>query len=947
MVFISYAHEDADWLEKIQRHLEALKYGGHVDPWDDRRIVTGADWETEICAALDAARLGVLLISPAFFNSKFIQDVELPRFLTDPRRIFWIPIRGSSAVHTQIGKYQAAWNPETPLEGIQSEADLNAALVQICERLLQALKDTPGTMGGGAGRPFQVPYPRNPFFTGREEFLAELHRALTDESGTVIGQQAIAGLGGVGKTQTAVEYAYRHREVYEGGVYWVTAETESTLLGGYGELARLLKLPAAQEADREVVVAAVKRWLAEHTGWLLILDNADEPQMLAGYLPAAPGGRVLITTRAAALGPLAQRLELNELPAEEGAAFVLRRAGALAPESPLAGATAADLEAALALTAAMDGLPLALDQAGAYMEETQCAPGEYLALYHESRAALLERRGELAPGHASVTVTFSLAGEQLQACPAAADLLRFCAFLAPDAIPEEIFTAGAEHLPPALAEAVAQPLQWRETLREGCRYSLLERDADSRTLSLHRLVQEVVREGMGEEQRREWAERVVRVLNAATPEVEFEAWPLCDRLLPHQLACAEYIDEQGSACLEAARLLNQTAEYLGERAQYSAAEPMYRRALAIREREMGDEQPQTATSLNDLAGLLQDQGNYAEAEPLYRRALAIRERALGTEHPDTATSLSDLGVLLDDRGDYAGAETLHLRALAICEKTLGAEHRDTATSLNNLATLLWAKGDYAGAEQLFRRALTIREKVLGPEHPDTAATINDLAWLLRDQGDYVESEALLRRAIAVWEHALGPEHPHTAVSLNNLALVVLAQGDCVEAEALLRRALAIRECALGPEHPDTASSLSNLATLRRTIGDYAGAEPLLRRALSVYGKVLGPEHPLTGKSLHNMALLLEAKGDYAGAESLYRRALAIREQALGPEHPDTAASLNGLASLLWAQGDDAGAEPLYRRALAIAEKTLGPMHPTTQVFAGNLRRLLDKLGRPE
>ena len=689
---------------------------------------------------------------------------------------------------------------------------------------------------------FNVPFPRNPVFTGRDEFLAELHRTLDPGDST-----AISGLGGIGKTQAAVEYAYRHWDDYD-HVLWVTAADPSATASGYGEIASLLGLPEAGEADEGVVVEAVKRWLETHEGWLLILDNADDLKVLPPFLPATHQGRVLITTRSSVTGGLARRLDLQKMPVEEGALFLLRRGKRIGGSALLESALEEDREAALALSKEMDGLPLALDQAGAYIEEAHVTPKRYLELYLKRGKELRDLRHpdeDLPADHVSVTVTFTLAFDKVKANAAAADLVRLCAFLAPDAIPEEIFTKGASHLTEPLREAAKDPLKWDKAVGEACRYSLLERDPDACTLTMHRVVQAVVRDGMAEAEQRTWAERAVNAVDAATPGVEFANWPLCERLLPHQFACAEHVDRYAIETPTTAHLLNQAGNYLRERARYPEAEPLNRRALAVCEKALGREHPNTAQSLNNLAGLLQARGDLARAEPLYRQALAIDEKALGPEHPDTATSLNNLAGLLRARGDLDGAEPLFRRALAIVEQAVGPEHPSTAGSINNLAGLLEERGDMTAAEPLYRRALEICEKVLGPEHPDTATSLNNLAGLLRAQGNLAGAEPLCRQALAIREKTLGPEHPTTAQSLNNLAALLYAQGNLAGAEALQRRALATVESVLGPEHSDVAHSLNNLAVLLWDRGDRDAAVDLCRRARGILHKSLGGDHPDT------------------------------------------------------------------------------------------------------
>jgi tetratricopeptide (TPR) repeat protein len=287
--------------------------------------------------------------------------------------------------------------------------------------------------------------------------------------------------------------------------------------------------------------------------------------------------------------------------------------------------------------------------------------------------------------------------------------------------------------------------------------------------------------------------------------------------------------QRKAAAEKGARESEDAACFLGqalyEQPKYRESAEAYREALRYR--------PEDATVMNNLGLSLRQAGDYAGAEPLYRRALAIREKALGSEHPDVAQSLNNLAELLRAKGDCAGAEPLHRRALAIWEKVLGPEHPNVATSLNNLALLLKAKGDYAGAEPLHRRALAIFEKALGPEHPNVATGLNNLAGLLQAKADYAGAEPLFHRALAICEKALGPEHPSVAASLDNLAALLEARGDYAAAEPLYWRALAIDEKVLGSEHSDVATDLNNLAGLLWAKGNYARAEPLYRRALAI------------------------------------------------------------------------------------------------------------------
>jgi hypothetical protein len=541
-----------------------------------------------------------------------------------------------------------------------------------------------------SGSLWTVPYRRNPFFTGRESLLKDLHDHLTaTRTATLTQPQAISGLGGIGKTNIAVEYAYRHEPDYR-AVLWVNAATRETVIADYVTLAAQLQLPEKEAPDQTITVAAVKDWLENTSDWLLIFDNADDLALVEDFLPVKGHGHLLLTTRAQAPGTLARSIEVEEMDTQEGTLLLLRRAKVLAPNAPLDQASLEDRTSAEAIVHAMDGLPLALDQAGAYIEETACGLVTYLERYQHQPIPLLQRRGVSGKDHPlPVAKTWSLSFGQVEGqSPAAADLLHLCAFLAPDAIPEELMVEGARELTPPL-----QPLATTSSLLDEAiailrRFSLLRRNPQDHTLWVHRLVQAILRASLSEHTQQEWAERTVRAVNQAFPTVSFETWPACQRCLPHAHACADLITHYRLVFPEAADLLNQAATYMYDRGLYTEAEPLYQGALEIREQVLGAMHPDTAISLNNLARLYHAQGKYEQAEPLLKRALEIREQVLGAMHPDTAISLNNLALLYDAQGKYEQAEPLLKRALQICEQVLGATHPDTALIRENYAELL-------------------------------------------------------------------------------------------------------------------------------------------------------------------------------------------------------------------------------------------------------------------
>ncbi|RXH56804.1 tetratricopeptide repeat protein [Granulicella sibirica] len=635
---------------------------------------------------------------------------------------------------------------------------------------------------------WHVPHRRSDGFTGRETALIDLREALERR-----GIAALFGLGGMGKTQTATEYAWRYRAQYK-AVFWIDADSTETLRAGFVSVAAALGLASADARDQELAVAEVQTWLVQNPGWLLILDNADELLPVKRFVPAHGSGHVLLTTREHAVRAMAEGVPMRPMAQEEGALLLLRSAGVLRKEQTLAEAKEEDRRDALKLSEELGGLPLALDQAGAYILETPSTISRYLGVYATRAAKLLNQRGVLGE-HKPVTVTFSLAFQKVaEKNPAAGDLIRFCAFLAPDAIPDEIFLAGdgsllGEHL----AAAAKSEGDFDEVIKDACKFSLVSRDAEKRTLSVHRLVQAVVRDGMPREDQRLWAERVIRVMNNAFPNVEFKNWALCQRLIVHSQSCASLAAEWSFDFAGVANLLNKAAYYLDDRALFTEAEPLYQHSLAVREKISGPEHPDVATGLNNLAVLYRKRGKYAEAESLYQRSLALRERVFGPNDPDVAASLNNLALLYRRQGRYAEAEPLYQRCCAIQERTLGPDHPDLATGLSNLALLYQSQDRDAEAEPLYQRSLAIRERVLGPYHPDVAISLNNIASFYDRRGKYGESEPLYQRSLTIFEGAQGPNHPDVATVLENLAKLYEAQGMLREATPFWERARSIRE----------------------------------------------------------------------------------------------------------------------------------------------------------
>ncbi len=829
-VFLSHNSRDKAAVEKLAQRLHAAGIRPFLDKW---HLVPGEPWQEALEEALaESATYAVFLgsegigpweneemraaldertrdrsfqVIPVLLpDATRPENEELPRFL---RRLTWVDFRQGLDDEDAVHRLMAG------IRGLPPGAPSEVAEANSC-------------------RYWNVSHRPNRNFTGRDEELATLRQALQQKGAAALGQtQAIRGLGGVGKTQTAVEYAYRYRDDYQ-AVLWVRAETEVELVSGFSDLAAVLDLPEKDAENQEEAIEAVKRWLASSTSWLLVLDNADDPDLVEPFVPTVHRGHVLLTSRAWNFSRLkiVRPVRLDALKRDEAVAFLLSRTGKEDAEED-------QKQAAAELASDLGDLPLALVQAAAYIHDRQCRFDDYLASYRQRRLRLLES-GEPDDYPASVATTWAVNFEEVERESAAsADVLRLSAFLAPEQIPVEILTLGVAELGPVLSPsltgAAENPLVVSDLFKPLSRYSLIEQNPEARSFSVHRMVQEVIKAALDEGDRRRWAERVVRALDSAFPEVEISNWPLCGRLLPQAMAAVELVDRHRLELEPAAKLFNEAGAYSRARGRYRQAVTLIKRSLAITEKMPEPDHLPLATSLNNLGSLYSTQGDYASAAPLFERSLAIVEKTLGRDHPNVAVNLNNLAVLRHRQGDYASAAPLYKRSLTISENVLGAEHPTVAQGLNNLAELYRGEGNYASAMPLYQRSLAIRERILDPEHPDVAESLNNLALLHHDQGDYATSAPLYKRSLEILENALGSEHPHLATVLNNLARLYQDQGDHTSAAPLFERSLEILENALGREHPLVAALLENYAGLLAEADQAEEAAELEARAKAI------------------------------------------------------------------------------------------------------------------
>ncbi|MFC7273585.1 tetratricopeptide repeat protein [Paractinoplanes rhizophilus] len=772
--------------------------------------------------------------------------------------------------------------------------------------------------------PALVGLPRRPVrtFVGRERELAAL-------SGATV---TVHGLGGVGKSELALQFAYARRDRYS-LIWWVTADEPAAIESGLAELTyRLHPDGRIVATDREAAGWAMT-WLQTHPGWLLVLDNVERRADVEPLLGGLTAGSIIVTTRRDVgwdeITDETLRLDVLSPPAAADLLLTLGRPedAVLSPpaavdpwptpgrpeDAALSPAAAADPSptpgrpedavVAEVLAAELGYLPLALRQAGAYLRETRTGLATYLADLRTDPAGTLEAVAAGDAAERAVARVWSMTLTRITELePLAIRLLAVLSCLAPDDLPRDVLHHLGEARP-RVDRALGVLASYHMITLTGT------------TVAVHRLVQSVVAAGQRDD-RPETLRAAMRALTETRPggdaSVRPETWPRWATLSPHINALARACpDDVGGADLAA--LLGEHALFDQSQGRYRAKFEAEARALRIEEAEFGPDHPFVAVRLNNLANTVVALGYPADAEPLQRRSLAITERAFGPDHPDVAIRLNNLALTLIDLGRPAEAEPLQRRALAVTESTLGAGHPAVATRLGNLAITLTELGRPAEAELLQRRALSTTENALGPDHPNVALRLTNLASCLDALDRPADSEPLLRRAVRIMEATYGPEHPHVAITMGSLGIVLLRLNRPEEAEPLLRTALATGEAAFGPDHPETATGLANLAAALEALGRPAEAVPLQQRALAILEARHGANHPAVGRLVSNLALTLATMQRFAEAEALQRRALAIAEATRDPAHPEISRRLLHLAAIVDRQGRRAEAEELVRR----------------------------------
>jgi tetratricopeptide (TPR) repeat protein len=780
----------------------------------------------------------------------------------------------------------------------------------------------------------------NPRFVGRERELAEIERLLTAQRGRRL-PVALHGLPTVGKSALALEYAHRHAAAYD-LVWWVRADHRTSVLADLAELARSLGAP---RGGHRALAAGLTAQLARFGRWLLIFDDAARPQDLDDCLPAAANGDVLITTWSREFRLTVTSLEVEPFSPADAQRFLCDRTGSV------------DLEAAARLAHAFGYLPLALDQAAAYVTRAGLTLDHYLELYELHRDELV--RMGLDDGHEQASIESRLRGafERLERhTPAAAQLAMLLSFVAPVTVPDDLVTSVADLLPDPLAGMLGhEPTYLQRARGTLILHSLAEPERHG--LRMHSLVQAAIRRHLSRPAQQVWAGHAVRMLLREWPfdPQNPSAWPRCAALAGHAVAASRLADQLDAAPEETASLLRTVGVYHMEQAgpvttgtELPLAREQLERALAILETTCRPDDPEIALTLMHLGRALRRLDRPQDARAALERAVRILESAPG-RHAALPSVLTHLAQALRDLGDHAGARDLLRDALRRYEAEPSTDVGKLAWVLAHLGRVQRRLGNHAGARETLRRALKLVDDAGRRCDHHIAALLIQLGRVLRRLGDYGAAAAVLERALLANQAVFGPRHHRTAEVLIHIGALLRDQGHLAEARARLELAFEINVAAYGPSHHTTARARAHLGRVLRRMEELPRAREMLERALADVERARGRDHPQVAWTLVHLSTVLQAQGLLDRARAVLERALTITERTYPPGHPDVAWILTHLAAvtILHDPRRRVAADAALERALSITENAYGKDHLDVAWVLTHVGTAFQRAGRLE
>src|SRR4051794_33318667 len=865
--FISHAGRDTGWAEWLGWQLQQAGWTVELDVWD---WSPGEDFVARMAAALERADRLLAVCTEAYFVSAF-GGAEL-------RAAF----AGSAATQRRIVPVLVEPVTLPPLYAPLIHLDLTgldeaAAAARLRDRLAGVrptgpppfprpgpapMSEDKPRFAGALPAVWKAP-PRNPRFTGRDGMLAELRRRLRAGEGTLV-VQALYGLGGVGKTQLAIEYAHRFAADYQ-LVWWIDAEQPVLIPEQLAALAARLDLaPGPTMAD------TVDRLLTElrHRGrWLLVFDNAERPGDVADYRPGG-AGHVLITSRSPGWGALGGRLEVDVLTRPETIALLRARIPMMTEE-------------------------LAAAQAAGYLEQTDLPAADYLRRFRTHRATLLAR-GDVVGYHGRVDTAWALSLQRLRGeDPAAVQLLQLAAFLAPEPIPLALFSQHPELMEEPLRGTAADPDALADTVGALVDYSLIRRSADG--FQAHRLVQAVIRQQLPSDRQQATAERGVALLAAASPRDPEDpvSWGAYARLASHVLATAPQGDHDPAGrhlVLDTARFLHAKGDSRGSRA---VGAPLLDRWRSI----LGPDHPDTLTAASTLILALAQLGEAEPARALSEDTLQRSRRVLGLDHPTTLWAAAALIQILNQLGAAKPARALSEAPLQRCRRAFGPDHATTLGVAAALTLALVQLGAAKPARALGEDTVQRCHRVLGLDHPTTLWVAAALTLALVQLGEVEPARALGEDTVQRCRRAFGPDHVITLWAAGTLTLALARLGAAKPARALGEDTVQRCRRLLGPDHVITLLAAAALTSALALSGEAEAARALGEDTLARCRRVLGPDHVIALLAAAALTGALALSGEAEATRALGEDTLARCRRVLGPDHP-IALYLTRVASII-------------------------------------------------
>ena len=777
--------------------------------------------------------------------------------------------------------------------------------------------------------------PRNPNFTGREDLLDQLGKRLTAGGTTAVLPSALHGMGGIGKTQIATEYIYRHLHDYD-VIWWIAAARPTQIRASLTELASQLGLPAARDANAAVLaVREALRTGRPYRRWLLVFDAAESPDEVRSFFPANGPGEVLITSRNPDWAGVARPLELAVFEREESIELLRKRG----PEIETADADR--------LADKLGDLPLAIEQAAAWRAVTGMPVREYLRLFDESVAEILDTSAP--PDYeVSVAAAWNVSFDELRTRnPAAHQILHICAFFSPDPISRDLFTGVSRvSISPELDAALRDPIKLARAIRDINRYGLAKIDHGNNTLQLHRLVQLVLRNRvMAPQVHAEMLHGAHQLLASLDPNDPDSSkhWSRYRELLPHAYAAGIETCDDGWV----RQLVINLMRYLFQWGDHEEAASLARRARARFEEKLGPAHRQSLEVSQRLGFYLWTLGRYEEAARINQLTLQRMIQVTGTDSEETFGLQTNIIIDLRAQGDFAAAITLSEEIRQKSKRLFGEDDPETLDAAFQHALSLRLSGEYQAAAELDEDTLRRRIEVLGPDHPKTLSVNAALVIDRREAGEYMRARIEAEKLTEIARARFGEDNPSTAAHVLYLSVARRKDGDHPGGLALSTEALKQFTSIYGPDNPATmACGLANSIDLRHS-NDFNAGKALGEETFERYRRILGEHHPHTMAATVDLAVTLRLRGEASDARDLDERALEQLRASLGPDHPYSIITTINLASDLAAIGNPEPAVGLGENALERATRVLGPNHPTTLAAAFNLSLDLRATGRAE